>query len=240
MEKPMLKSAYCAAIAALLALAGTAQAQDSTEMVKNGAQAYRICAACHSLQPGVHLSGPSLADLWGKKAAKVGDYGRYTEALKKADILWDENTLNAWLANPQAMVPGTTMVFRGVEDDQTRVNLIAFLRRALAPGGTGKVVKEGLIPQRMAEGPIPQDLSSLGPNQRIKKIRHCRDAFYVTTVDGAEFPFWEINVRLKTDTSSRGPKKGEPVLLRSGMAGDRVSVVFSSFAEIASLVGEKC
>ena len=236
----MLKSAYCAAIAALLALAGTAQAQDSTEMVKNGAQAYRICAACHSLQPGVHLSGPSLADLWGKKAAKVGDYGRYTEALKKAGIIWDEDTLNAWLADPQAMVPGTTMVFRGVEEDQTRVNLIAFLRQALAPGGTAKVVKDGLIPQRLAEGQIPQDLSSLGPNQRIKEIRHCRDAYYVTTVDGAEFPFWEINVRLKTDTSPRGPKKGEPVLLRSGMAGDRVSVVFSSFAEITSLVGEKC
>ena len=236
----MWKPPSCAAIAVLMALAGTAQAQDSTEMVKNGAQAYRICAACHSLQPGVHLSGPSLANLWGKKAAKVGDYGRYTEALKKAGIIWDEDTLNAWLADPQAMVPGTTMVFRGVEEDQTRVNLIAFLRQALAPGGTAKVVKDGLIPQRLAEGQIPQDLSSLGPNQRIKEIRHCRDAYYVTTVDGAEFPFWEINVRLKTDTSPRGPKKGEPVLLRSGMAGDRVSVVFSSFAEIASLVGEKC
>ena len=236
----MLKAAYCAAIAVLMALAGSAQAQDSTDMVKKGAQAYRICAACHSLQPGVHLSGPSLANLWGKKAATIGDYGRYTEALKKTDILWDENTLNAWLADPQAMVPGTTMVFRGVEEDQTRVNLIAFLRQALAPGGTAKVVKDRLIPERMTEGPIPQDLSSLGPNQRIKEIRHCRDAFYVTTVDGAEFPFWETNVRLKTDTSPRGPKKGEPVLLRSGMAGDRVSVVFSSFAEITRLVGERC
>ncbi len=236
----MLKSSFCGAIAVLMALAGAARAQDPAEMVKKGAQAYRICAACHSLQPGVHLSGPSLADLWGKKAATIGDYGRYTEALKKADIVWDEDTLNAWLANPQAMVPGTTMVFRGVEDDQTRVNLIAFLRQALAPGGTAKVVKDGLIPERMAEGPSPQDLSSLGANQRIKKIRHCGDAYHVTTADGAEFPFWETNVRIKTDTSARGPQKGEPVLLRAGMAGDRVFIVFSSLAEIGSLVAEKC
>jgi cytochrome c len=188
----------------------------------------------------MHLSGPSLADRWGKRAATVGDYGRYTDVLKKADIIWDENTLNAWLADPQAMLPGTTMTFRGIEQNETRANLIAFLRLAMAAGGTARVVKDGLISERMAEGQIPPDLSSLGANQRIKSIRHCRDAFYVTTADSAEFPFWETNVRLKTDTSARGPKSGEPVLLRSGMAGDRVSVVFSSLAEISRLVAEKC
>ena len=236
----MSKSFFYAAFVVLAAFAGAAKAEQPADSVKKGAQAYRICAACHSMQPGAHLSGPSLADLWGKKAATIGDYGRYTEALKKSGIVWDENTLNAWLADPQAMVPGTTMVFRGVEDDRTRVNLIAFLRQALAPGGTAKVVKVGLIPASMAAGQLPQDLSALGANQRIKEIRHCRDAFYVTTVDGAQFPFWETNVRIKTDTSTRGPKRGEPVLLRSGMAGDRVSVVFSSLAEISRLVAEKC
>ena len=87
---------------------------------------------------------------------------------------------------------------------------------------------------------MPPELSSVGENQRIKEIRHCRDAYYVTTADGAEFPFWETNVRIKTDTSARGPQKGAPALLRSGMAGDRVTVVFSSLAEISLLVAEKC
>ena len=235
----MLKSPICA-VAVLLTLAVAAEAEDSTEMIKKGAPAYRLCAACHSLQPGVHLSGPSLAGLWGKRVATTSDYHRYTEPLRKADITWDENTLNAWLADPQAMVPGTTMTFRGIENDETRANLIAFLLQALAPGGSVKVVADGLIPKSFAEGQIPPDLSSLGDNQRIRQIRHCRDAYYITTANGAQFPFWETNVRIKTDTSARGPKAGEPVLLRSGMAGDRVSVVFSSLADITRLVAEQC
>lgn len=233
----MPQSYLFAVITIFMALAGAVQAQDP---VKKGAQAYRVCAGCHSLQPSVHLSGPSLAGRWGQKVATVAGYGRYTEALEKSEFVWDAITLNAWLAKPEAMVPGTTMIFRGIENDDTRAALIAFLRQALAPGGTEQVVKAGLISKDLAEGQIPEDLSALGSNQRIKEIRHCRDAFYVTTADGAKFPFWETNVRIKTDSSQRGPKKGEPVLLRSGMAGDRVSVVFSSVAEIGRLVAEKC
>lgn len=236
----MWQSGFLTTIVLFLTLAGAVQAQDSSAAIKRGAQAYRICAACHSLQPGVHLSGPSLADRWGKKAATVAGYGRYTEALGKVDFVWDEITLNAWLAKPEAMVPGTTMMFRGIENDEARTSLIAFLQQALAQGGTERVVRDGLISESLAEGQIPEDLSSLGSNQRIKEIRHCRDAFYVTTADGAKFPFWETNVRIKTDGSRRGPKHGEPVLVRSGMAGDRVSVVFSSFGEINRLVAEKC
>ena len=236
----MLKPSLCAVVATLVTLTAATSAENSSESAKSGAAAYRLCASCHSLQPSVNLSGPSLANLWGRKAATSSDYGRYTEALKKADIVWDENTLNAWLADPQAMVPGTTMTFRGVQQNNTRANLIEFLRLALAPGGTARVIRDGLIPPRLAEGQVPEDLSSPGPNQRIRDIRHCRDAYYVTTADGAQFPFWETNVRIKIDTSARGPKAGEPVLLRSGMVGDRVSVVFSSLSEIGRLVLDKC
>jgi cytochrome c len=236
----MSKLIVVAIAGVVLTQAGATRAQDQVEAIKTGAQAYRICASCHSLKPGVNLTGPSLAGRWGKKAATAAGYGRYTEALKKADFNWDEITLNAWLANPQAMVPGTTMMIRGIENDATRGSLIAFLRRAMVPGGTAQVIKDGLISERMAEGQIPEDLSSVGANQQIKEMRHCSDAFYVTTADGAKFPFWETNVRLKIDTGQRGPKSGQPVLMRSGMAGDRVSVVFSSLAELRRFVAEKC
>jgi len=235
-----MRSSICAIILAAIAVATAAKAQDQVEMARKGAPAYRLCAACHSLQPGVHLSGPSLADRWKQRVATVGDYGRYTAALKQQDFDWDEITLNAWIADPQAMVAGTTMTFRGIERDDTRSALIEFLRLALAPGGAEKVVKEGLISAAMAQGQIPPDLSLVGPNQRIAHIRHCRDAYYIATANGAEFPFWETNVRIKTDTSARGPKRGEPVLHRSGMVGDRVSVVFSSLAEMKALISEEC
>jgi cytochrome c len=178
--------------------------------------------------------------MWGKRAATLSDFARYTNALRKSEIVWDETTLYAWVADPQVMVPGTTMTFRGIENDKSRDDLIAFLRLALAPNGAAKVVEEGLIPSGMAHGQIPADLSSVGPNQRITEIRHCGDGYYVTTANGATFPFWETNVRLKIDTSRRGPKQGEPVLHRSGMVGDRVSVIFSSLTELRRSIAEKC
>ena len=235
----MWRTISCASLALTLMHAGIASAQDADDAAK-GATAYRLCASCHSLRPGVHLSGPSLAGLWGKRAATIADYTRYTDALKQAGIVWDQNTFNAWLADPQAMVPGTTMTFQGIRQSDTLSKLIAFLRLALVPGGAAKVVQQGLISAALADGQLPPDLSSVSANQRVREIRRCRDAYYITTADGGRFPFWESNVRLKIDTSSRGPKNGEPVLLRSGMAGDRVSVVFSSLSEIGRLIGEKC
>jgi cytochrome c len=240
MENGMLKSPVCAAFVTLVAFAGPLKAQDQAELARKGAPAYRICAGCHSLQPGVHLSGPSLAGLWGKKAGTIPGFGRHTEALKKSGIIWDEDTLNAWLANPQAMVPGTTMMFRGVEKDETRVNLIAFLRRAMGQDGAAKVVKDGLIAKDMAEGQIPASLKDAGPEKQITAIRHCGDAYFVTTAAGAQYPLWETNVRIKIDTSERGPGQGKPILLRSGMAGDRVSVVFPSLTSLRTLLTEKC
>jgi cytochrome c len=236
----MLKFPLCATVLILAASAGRASAQDVDETVKRGAAAYRLCAACHSLQPGVHLSGPSLANMWGRRAATLSDFGRYTDALKKSEIVWNETALYAWVADPQLMIPGTTMTFRGIENSKTREDLIAFLRFALAPNGAAKVVKDGMIPASMAQGQVPEDLSSLGPNQRITEMRHCGDAYHVMTADGAKFPFWETNVRLKIDTSPRGPSSGEPVLHRSGMVGDRVSIIFSSLADLRQSIAEKC
>jgi membrane protease YdiL (CAAX protease family) len=82
----------------LFGLAGAAHAQDDPDSIKKGAQAYRVCAACHSLKPDVHLSGPSLAGRWGKEAGSVPDFTRYTEALKNSGLVWEESSLDGWLA----------------------------------------------------------------------------------------------------------------------------------------------
>lgn len=214
-----------------------AQADDNP---KHGAEVYRVCSACHSLQPGVHLTGPSLADMSGKKAASAEGFVRYSKALKSQDLAWDENTLNAWLADPKAMVPGSSMTFRGIRNDRDRGDLIAFLKLAMATGGAKAVIDKGLITADGAEGQVPEDLSAAGPNQQVAGLRHCRDTYFVTTADGTETPHWEMNVRLKTDTSKFGPPSGKPVITRSGMMGDRVSIVFSNAAEIAAAVKTKC
>src|SRR6516225_188991 len=120
-------------LAAVLAMTGVAAA-GAHDDPKAGAKNYRACASCHSLEPGVHLTGPSLAGLWGKKAGTVDDFARYSKQLKAADLVWDENSLNAWLADPAKLVPGNYMVIRGIMNNKTRGDLIAFLKQALAPG----------------------------------------------------------------------------------------------------------
>ena len=226
-------------LGAMLAVTGigTAKADDDP---KAGGKSYRACVACHSLEPGVHLTGPSLAGLWGKKAGTVHDFGRYSKQLKAADLVWDENSLNAWLAHPDKLVPGNYMVFRGIMDNKARGDLIAFLKEALAAGGAKSVVEKGLIDANAAMGQRPEPLRDVGPSQQVTAIRHCHGTYVVTTADGGERPYWEMNLRLKTDTASTGPKPGHPVIVGAGMMGDRVSIIFADPSEIGATVKGQC
>lgn len=207
---------------------------------RRGAKIYGACAGCHSLEPHLNLTGPSLSGLWGKKTASVSDFPRYSRALKTKDFVWDENTLYAWLADPKAFVPGTYMTFSGIRDDRARSDLIAFLKIGLASDGAKTVVAQGLIPAEEARGQAPEPLKTAKPDGRVTAIRHCKDTFFVTTADGKERPFWELNLRLKVDSSTSGPSDGKPVLLPAGMQGDRASLVFSNVAEIGTAIKEQC
>lgn len=207
---------------------------------KRGAAAYRACVSCHSLEPGLHLTGPSLAGLWGRKAASIADFPRYSSALKAQDFLWDATTLDPWLADPEAFVKGNSMTFRGIRDDRVRADLIAFLQLALAPDGAKSVVAKGLLPAAMARGQVPESLRAAGPEHQVASVRHCRNSFFVVSVDGTERVFWEMNLRLKVDSGPRGPTGGKPVLTPSGMQGDRASLVFSDPAQISAFVQTRC
>jgi cytochrome c len=207
---------------------------------KRGAMAYRACVACHSLERGLHLTGPSLAGLWGRKAASVQEFPRYSKALKAQQFIWDETTLNAWVADPEGFVKGNSMTFRGINDGKARGDLVAFLRLALAPDGARSVVAKGLIPAHMARGQAPEPLDRAGPEEQVASVRHCRNTFFVVTGDGTERPIWEMNLRLKVDSSATGPKGGKPVLTPGGMQGDRASLVFADPAQISAFVQSKC
>jgi cytochrome c len=201
-----------------------------------GAAAFRQCTGCHSVESGVHLSGPSLAHVWGSRAGTVNGFTRYSEPLKRAAVVWDAPALDRWLQDPQAVVPGNLMTFQGLKDERQRADLIAYLKAVDAgqappapPSGGG-----------MMAGPSRPDLKTLGPQRRVKSIRHCGDGYHVTTEDGRTVPFWEFNLRFKTDSSRLGPPAGKPVLIPAGMQGDRASIVFSSPAEMGRLIEERC
>ena len=215
--------------AALLGPLSWALAASAEGDPKRGANAYRACAACHALEPGLHLSGPSLAGVIGRTAGTADGYGRYSKGLKEAGFQWNDAALDGWLENPPAMIPDTYMVFRGISDADARTDLIAFLLRAASPDGGGKkAVADGLMPAAWLRGAAPDPIKDAPPEARVTEIRHCGDSFFITTEAGVTTPFWEKNVRLKIDSVETGPPPGIPVMLGAGMGGDRVSVIFAN------------
>src|SRR5207245_6710507 len=115
------------ALAALLAFAAPVRAARDAE---RGARVARLCMACHSFEPGRHMTGPSLAGVWGRKAGAAEGFARYSEALQRSGLVWDEQHLDAWLKDPAALVPGNEMAFSGIDDARTRANLLAYLEAA--------------------------------------------------------------------------------------------------------------
>lgn len=91
--------------------------------------AQRQCAACHTLNDGGRNGiGPNLWGIVGADHARVQGF-RYSAANQaRAGQPWDFEALNAFIANPRAAMPGTTMVFNGIGNTQQRADLIAFLR----------------------------------------------------------------------------------------------------------------
>lgn len=194
---------------------------------KRGAIAYRACIACHSLEPSRHLTGPSLAGLIGRKAGTADRFLRYSEAMKKSGVVWSEQTLDAWLANPARFIPNNDMVFPGMPDSQARQDLVAYLKAA----------EEGKVPR--AGQRLPR-LKAAQAQDIISSMRHCGDTYFLATETGQNLKIWEFNLRLKVDSSEFGPHPGRPVVVGMGMQGDRAAVVFAQPSEISAFIKQKC
>ena len=99
-----------------------------------GRQVFRKCQACHSLDAGKNGIGPSLANIVGEKAAAVSGYN-FSPAMKVSNLTWDAATLDAYLADPQKVVPGNKMPFPGLKTERERSAVIALLTETAKPGG---------------------------------------------------------------------------------------------------------
>lgn len=119
----------CAALAACSQKDG--QADDATTQAASAAPAppaaFAVCASCHPVSPGRHGAGPSLARVWGRKAASASGYA-YSPALEGSGIVWNAQTLDRWLQGPMRMVPGTRMVV-GLSDPEARQAVIAYVQQ---------------------------------------------------------------------------------------------------------------
>ena len=204
---------------------------------KRGAQFFGQCTACHSVRPGEHMTGPSLAWIWNRKAGTADGFLRFSDAVKGADVTWNEATLDKWLANPEKFIPGTSMTFAGIKDRRAREDVIAYLRAV----GENKapVAAEGSRGMMGIARP-KADLKDAPPAGQVRSISYCGDTYTVETADGRRDKIWEFNLRFKSDSSKMGPNPGKPVAVGAGMQGDRASVVFASPKEISDFVKHAC
>jgi cytochrome c len=110
----------------LLACAAAAQ-DDAGQLMFNNA-----CRTCHVVKQGDNRLGPNLYRIIGRLAGSVDSYG-YSSAMDNADFVWDEQTLDRFIANPEQVVPGNNMKpFGGISSKEDRAKIIGFLR---AQGG---------------------------------------------------------------------------------------------------------
>ena len=119
----MIRISFAVAVLLGIAAPQLARAQDATA---GQALFKRDCAACHEIVPAKIRIGPSLFGIVGRAAGADPNF-HYTAANKNSALTWDQATLDRYLVNPKAVVPGTTMTYAGQKDDRKRGDLIAYL-----------------------------------------------------------------------------------------------------------------
>jgi cytochrome c len=120
----MYKPILAAAAGGFLVLALFATSAAAADAGK-GKVLYQTCAACHTERPDA--LGPSLKGVVGRKSAALEDF-RYSNPMKRANIVWDEDNLRAYIKDPQARVKGNRMPYGGLTEAKEVDDIIAYLK----------------------------------------------------------------------------------------------------------------
>jgi cytochrome c len=122
----MINAIGAVAALSVLLLSGAARADGDTA---RGEARFQDCAACHKLEAGTNNVGPSLHGIFTRKAGEIADF-RYSPAIKRSGIVWTPETLDKFITDPQALVPGNRMPYAGMSNASDRADLIAYLIKA--------------------------------------------------------------------------------------------------------------
>jgi len=120
----LLSGIAAAALLVLVSHASWAQGDAA-----KGEKVYKKCKTCHSLEAGKNKVGPSLNGVMGRTAGAVEGY-KYSKALADSGLVWDEATLDSYLAKPKELVPKTKMAFPGLKKEADRQDVIAYIKEA--------------------------------------------------------------------------------------------------------------
>ena len=113
---------------ALATSSGTALAQEAADAEERQLALNNHCRTCHVTKADDHRLGPSLHDIVGREAGSAPNYN-YSSAMADAGLVWDEATLDRFIANPQAVVPCNNMKpFSGISSAEERAKIVAHLK----------------------------------------------------------------------------------------------------------------
>jgi cytochrome c len=119
-----MQQSVAAAAGALVLLALSIAAVAAAD-VEHGKALYQTCVACHTERPDA--LGPSLKGVVGRKSAALDDF-RYSNPMRRANLVWDEDNLRAYIQDPQAKVKGNRMPYGGLSDPKDVDDIIAYLK----------------------------------------------------------------------------------------------------------------
>jgi cytochrome c len=113
---------------AVVALAsGSVLAQEGDPAA--GEKVFNKCRACHVLDEDKNRVGPYLHGVFGRPAGTAEGF-TYSSAMKESGIVWDEETIAEYVADPKGYVPGNRMAFPGLKKEEDITNLLAYLKEA--------------------------------------------------------------------------------------------------------------
>jgi cytochrome c len=92
---------------------------------EHGKVVFQACAACHT--DNINSLGPSLKGVFGRNSASVEDF-RYSAAMKRANLMWDEANLKSYITDPQGKVKGNRMPYGGLSNPADLDDLVAYLK----------------------------------------------------------------------------------------------------------------
>ena len=113
----------------LVAVSSIASAEGD---IKAGKKVFKKCKACHSLKPEDNKVGPTLYNIIGAEAGMNPGF-RYSKAMTEAGLVWDVETLAAFVTKPKDVVPRTSMAFAGLKKAEQVDDLIAYLQSEMEP-----------------------------------------------------------------------------------------------------------
>jgi cytochrome c len=112
----------------MIALLPAVAARADGDPVRGEAR-FQECAACHRLEAAANEVGPSLHGIFTRKAGELADF-RYSPAMKRSGIVWTAQTIEQYIADPQAMIPANRMPYSGMASAGDRADLVAYLTKA--------------------------------------------------------------------------------------------------------------